>query len=68
MNDSTMEALGETLMDNPTGLLVYRDELAGLFEVDGQGGQEGARTFYLQGFDGNQPMYSTASDGAATCA
>lgn len=55
VNDSTMEALGETLMDNPTGLLVYRDELAGLLKAMDKEGQEGARTFYLQGFDGDQP-------------
>jgi len=50
-----MEALGETLMDNPTGVLVYRDELHGLLKSMDKEGQEGARAFYLQGYDGNQP-------------
>ena len=55
VNDTTMEALGETLMDNPTGVLVYRDELHGLLKSMDKEGQEGARAFYLQGYDGNQP-------------
>lgn len=55
VNDTSMEALGETLMDNPTGVLVYRDELHGLLKQMDKEGQEGARAFYLQGFDGDQP-------------
>jgi hypothetical protein len=54
VNDTSMEALGETLMDNPTGVLVYRDELHGLLKQMDKEGQEGARAFYLQGFDGDQ--------------
>ena len=52
--DTSMEALGETLMDNPTGVLAYRDELHGLLKQMDKEGQEGARAFYLQGFDGDQ--------------
>lgn len=54
VNDSSMEALGETLIENPLGLLVYRDELHGLLRSLDKEGQEGARAFYLQGYDGNQ--------------
>lgn len=54
VNDTSMEALGETLMDNPTGVLVYRDEVNGLLKSMDKEGQEGARAFYLQGYDGNQ--------------
>lgn len=55
VNDSTVEKLGEVLVDHPYGLLVYRDELHGLLSQMDKAGQEGARSFYLQGFDGNQP-------------
>lgn len=54
INDSTVEALADALTKNPWGLLVYRDELHGLLcDMDRQG-QEGARSFYLTGYDGNQ--------------
>jgi putative DNA primase/helicase len=54
VNDATMEALGEILIDNPWGTLAYRDELIGLLRSLDKEGQEGARAFYLQGYDGNQ--------------
>lgn len=54
MNDSTVEKLAEVLVDHPYGLLVYRDELHGLLTSMDKAGQEGSRTFYLQGYDGNQ--------------
>jgi len=54
VTDTSVEALGETLMDNPHGVLIYRDELDGLLKSMSKEGQEGARAFYLQGYDGNQ--------------
>lgn len=54
VNDSTVEKLGELLTVNPWGLLVYRDELHGLLCSMDRQGQEGARGFYLTGYDGNQ--------------
>ncbi len=54
MNDSSVEKLAEVLVDHPHGLLVYRDELNGLLTQMDKAGQEGARAFYLQGYDGNQ--------------
>jgi len=54
VNDFSVEALGEILMDNPTGVLAYRDELSGLLKSLDKEGQEGARAFLLQGNDGNQ--------------
>lgn len=54
-NDTSMESLGEILIENPTGVLVFRDELAGLLQAMDKVGQEGARAFFLQGFNGNQP-------------
>ena len=54
VNDATVEKLGELLTDNPWGTLSYRDELHGLLTSMDRQGQEGARAFYLQGYDGNQ--------------
>lgn len=54
VTDASVEALGEILMDNPWGTLAYRDELNGLLRSLDKEGQEGARAFYLQGYDGNQ--------------
>ncbi|MEF8753333.1 MAG: YfjI family protein [Accumulibacter sp.] len=54
VTDATMEALSEILIDNPWGTLAYRDELNGLLRSLDKEGQEGARAFYLQGYDGNQ--------------
>jgi len=54
VNDATVEKLGELLMQNPWGLLSYRDELYGLLISLDKQGQEGARAFYLQSYDGNQ--------------
>ncbi|MBK7952587.1 MAG: DUF3987 domain-containing protein [Candidatus Accumulibacter sp.] len=54
VTDSTVEALGEILIENPWGTLAYRDELNGLLRSLDREGQEGARSFYLQGYDGNQ--------------
>lgn len=54
VNDSTVEKLGELLAANPWGTLSYRDELYGLLTGMDRVGQEGARAFYLQAFDGNE--------------
>jgi putative DNA primase/helicase len=52
--DATYEKLGEILEENPWGLLCYRDEIHGLLCSMDRTGQEGARGFYLQAYDGNQ--------------
>jgi len=55
VNDSTPEKLHELLRDNPAGLLVVRDELAGLLaELDARG-REGQRAFYLSAWSGDTP-------------
>ncbi|WP_426177379.1 DUF3987 domain-containing protein [Massilia sp. TWR1-2-2] len=54
VNDATVEKLGELLQVNPWGVLVYRDEIYGLLTSMDKQGQEGARSFYLQSYDGNQ--------------
>ncbi len=50
--DCTMEALAELLRDNPQGIGVHRDELVGLLRSLDKEGQEGSRSFYLQGWNG----------------
>lgn len=51
-NDSTVEKLGELLVHNPNGILVFRDELMGLLSSWEKDGREGDRTFYLEGWNG----------------
>jgi putative DNA primase/helicase len=52
VNDPTVEKLMEIFRDNPVGLLLYRDELAGwLYNLD-RPGHEGDRQFYIEAWDG----------------
>lgn len=53
-NDTTVEKLGELLRENPTGLLVLRDELVGLIATWEREGREGERAFFLEAWNGNQ--------------
>jgi putative DNA primase/helicase len=52
VNDSTVEKLGEILNENRCGVLGYRDELIGLLKSLDKEGQEGARSFYLEAWNG----------------
>lgn len=51
--DSTVEALAETLEENPNGVLVDRDELSGWLRSLDKEGQQEARAFYLQAANGD---------------
>jgi phage/plasmid primase-like uncharacterized protein len=51
-NDSTVEKLGDLLVHNPQGMLVYRDELIGLLASWEKDGKEGDKAFYLEGWNG----------------
>jgi len=51
-NDSSLEALGELLRQNPNGLLIERDELASLLSHLSREENAGARGFFLTGADG----------------
>ena len=53
-NDSSYEALGELLRDNPTGILVERDELISLLRHLDREEQAVARGFFLSGWSGQQ--------------
>jgi hypothetical protein len=52
-NDSTVEKLVELLKTNPRGLLVFRDELVGLFRRMETQGREQDRAFYIESWSGN---------------
>ena len=52
-NDTTVEKLGELLRENPSGLLVMRDELVGLIASWDKEGREGERAFYLEAWNGS---------------
>jgi putative DNA primase/helicase len=52
VNDSSHQALGELLRQNPNGIAVVRDEIIGLLRTfEREDGTE-ARAFYLEGADG----------------
>ena len=53
VNDTSIEKLGELLNENPNGLLAFRDELLGLLYNLERAGQEGAKQFYLESWNGN---------------
>jgi Protein of unknown function (DUF3987)/Bifunctional DNA primase/polymerase, N-terminal len=52
--DPTVEKLGELLRENPRGLLLCRDELAGWLRTLERSGREGEREFYLEAWAGDQ--------------
>jgi hypothetical protein len=53
-NDSSYESLGELLIDNPTGILIERDEVVSLLKYLDMEEHSTARSFYLSGWSGNQ--------------
>ncbi len=54
VNDASIEALGEVLKDNPTGTLLYQDELAGLLALLEKDGNQSLRAFLLQAWSGKE--------------
>lgn len=55
-SDATIEKLGVILNDNPAGLTILRDELAGLLASWEKAGHEQDRAFYLEAWNGNGSM------------
>jgi hypothetical protein len=51
-NDSTIEKLGELLVQNPNGMLVYRDEIHGFLKTIDSESRPNDRAFYLEGWNG----------------
>ena len=54
VNDASIEALGEVLRENPTGSLLYQDELAGLLAMLEKDGNQALRAFLLQAWSGKE--------------
>jgi hypothetical protein len=52
-NDGTVAKIGELLSQNPNGLLVVRDELAGLIASLSREDGQSDRAFYLECYNGN---------------
>jgi len=53
VNDSTFEALHQTMSENPDGIMVIRDELTGWWSTLDRAGREGERAFCLQAWNGD---------------
>jgi putative DNA primase/helicase len=51
-NESTVEKIGEILLQNPQGILLLRDELFGWIRLLEKPGREGDRQFYLEAWNG----------------
>jgi hypothetical protein len=54
LNDATYQKLGQVLGGNPHGLMVFQDEMSGLLMRLDSDGQEAARAFYLEAWNGQQ--------------
>lgn len=52
-NDVTVEKLAALMNENPQGILAFRDELVGLLRNLDKPGQEGARAFFLEAWNGD---------------
>ena len=52
--DATVEKIGELLLDNPQGLLIFRDELSGWLQSFEKAGRENDRKFFLESWSGKQ--------------
>jgi putative DNA primase/helicase len=54
-NDASYQKLQELLIENPAGLLCLHDELTKFLSDLDQSGNESARSFFLQSWNGNMP-------------
>jgi hypothetical protein len=52
-SSSTLEKLQSIISHNPSGILLFRDELAGFIKEFDKKGHESDRAFYLESWDGN---------------
>ncbi len=64
INDGSVEKVHEALVENPRGLLLYRDELMGLLKGWEKKGKESDRAFYLEAWSGSGSFtHATISRG-----
>lgn len=54
VNDTTPEKMVDICVQNPQGILAYRDELSGLIRSWDKPGNETARSMYLEGWNGKE--------------
>jgi hypothetical protein len=52
-NDTTVEELGENLVNNPNGILLYRDELMGWLRTLDKPDRGSDRAFFIEGWSGD---------------
>jgi hypothetical protein len=52
VNDTTIEKLADLMNENPTGILLFRDELTGLLASWDRTGHEQDRAFHLEAWNG----------------
>ena len=63
-NGFTVEKLIDLIVENPNGLLLFRDEISAFFESFKKQGHETDRQFFLEGWNGNGSFnYDTISRG-----
>lgn len=53
-DDPTVEKLGEILIENPQGILLFRDELSGWLRSFDKNGRENDRQFFLESWSGKK--------------
>ncbi|WP_279151328.1 DUF3987 domain-containing protein [Photobacterium iliopiscarium] len=58
VTDATPEALIVKLQSNPLGVLLFRDELSGLFAAMSKKGREQERSLLLEGFNASDTPYT----------
>lgn len=50
IDDATIEAVGQIMVDNPNGILLLKDELSGFFAKLTSANREGDRSFWLEAY------------------
>ncbi|HEX2865097.1 MAG TPA: DUF3987 domain-containing protein, partial [Deinococcales bacterium] len=65
-SDATVEKIGEILQGNPTGLLIVRDELSGLWASFERPDRQQDRQFYLEAWNGTGGPYMVDRIGRGT--
>ena len=63
VNDATYEKLGELMSQNPSGLMVVRDEMKGLLTSLSQEEKAPARAFHLQAWSGGRYVFDRIMRG-----